>query len=185
MALDLSTHQKTEPVLSSQVSSLRELAKTIHTGAVARALGSRRTYASNEMLLERELSHPASLEGIKDSLALGVARALAAQDAHITKIYTYDPSGNADNESGEDPLPDATIHLLAVVTTPTAALRAFIAALDGALTESLKGLPSPAFQQRESILDVNLLTQAEIQQHKGYSALLTSVFAPPIPIWSR
>jgi hypothetical protein len=185
MALDILTTQKVEPTLPPQVSSLRELAKTLRTGAVARALSDRRTHANNQTLLELELQRPTVIEAIKDSLAQGVAHALATHDTHVQAVYAYDPSTNPDSEAGEDYPLEATLHLLVLVTTPSAALQAFISALDRALTESLKELPSPTFQGRESVLDINLLTPADVQQRKGYAGLLASVFAPAIKLWQR
>jgi hypothetical protein len=185
MAVDVLKTQKIESARSAQGTSLSELAKTIRTGAVARVLSDRHTLADSESLLEVELRHPAAVEALKDGLARGVARALAAHDPQVLKVYAYDPSANPDNEAGDDRQLDVTLHLLVVVTAPSAALQAFIAALDRTLTESLKDLPAPIFQIRESILDINLLTPKEIQDRKGYAGLLTSVFAPAIEIWHR
>lgn len=183
MAVDMLTTQKT--TRSAQVLSLSDLAKTIRASAIVEALSDRRSYATNEALLELELSRPVVREAVKDGLARGVARALAAHDAQVQAIYAYDPSANPDSEAGDDRPFDATVHLLAVVTTPSAALQAFIAALDRALTESLKDLPSPVFQVRESILDINLITRQDVQERKGYAGLLSATFAPAIEIYRR
>ena len=185
MSLDTLTPQKVDSTLTPQVSSLRELAKTIRASAVARALSDRRSHASNEALLELELGRPAVVEAIKDGIAQDVARALAAHDPQVQAVYTYDPSANPDNETGEGRLPDVTIHLLVLVTAPSAALQSFILALDGALTENLKDLPSLLFQMRESVLDINLLTPKDVQQRTGYAGLLSSMFAPAIKLWQR
>jgi len=185
MTLDTLAPQKVESAPAHQVSSLRELAKTIRASAIAKALSDRRSHASNEALLELELDRPAVVEAIKDSIAQEVARTLAAHDPQIQAIYSYDPSGNPDNETGEDRLPDVTIHLLALIAAPSAALQSFILALDSALTESLKDLPSPIFQMRESVLDINLLTPKDVQQRTGYAGLLSSLFAPAVKLWER
>ena len=185
MTLDTLAAQKVESTSTSPVSSLRELAKTIRASAVAKALGDRRSHASNEALLELELDRPAVVEAVKDAIAQDVAQTLAAHDPQIQAVFTYDPSGNPDNETGEDRLPDITIHLLVLVTAPSAALQSFIAALDSALTESLKDLPAPIFQMRESVLDINLLTPKDVQMRTGYAGLLSSMFAPAIKLWQR
>jgi hypothetical protein len=72
-----------------------------------------------------------------------------------------------------------------VVQSPSAALDAFIASLDRALTASLNELPSPKFEQRTSILDVNILTEGDVKQGRGYAVLLSSVFTPPLQVWQR
>jgi len=183
MAVDMLTTQRTTK--SAQVSSLSDLAKTIRASAIVEALSDRRSYATNEALLELELGRPVVREAVKDGLARGVARALAAHDPQVQAIYAYDPSANPDSEAGDDRPFDATVHLLAVVNTPSAALQAFIAALDRALTESLKDLPSPIFQIRESVLDINLITRHDVQERKGYAGLLSATFAPAIEIYRR
>ena len=116
---------------------------------------------------------------------MGVSNALAANDPNVQAIYAYDPSTNADSETEEEITPDATVHLLVQVTMPSAALQAFIASLDRALLASLKDLPSPRFAQRESVLNVNLITEDDIRHGANFAGLLSGVFAPPLKIWQR
>jgi len=185
MANDVSTVRGPRSVASPRVSSLSDLAKTIRANAVVEALGDRRSYACNEALLELELSRQPVMENLKDGLTRGVARALAAHDSQVEAVYAYDPSANPDSDAGDDQPFDAALHLLALVTTPSAALQAFIAALDRALTESLTELPSPVFQGRESVLDITLITRRNVQERRGYAGLLSSRFAPAVEIWRR
>jgi hypothetical protein len=185
MALDTLSTRTVATVGAPQVSSLPELAKTICLEALAKALRNYHAYADDEALLALDLRRPAALEAIKDGLAQGAARALAACDAQVQAVYAYDPSANPDNESGEERPFDATLHLLVVVTALSATLPAFILALDRALTESLKEWPALAFQAYTSILDVNVISEEEVRQRAGYARLLSSLFAPPIEIWRR
>ncbi len=185
MGPDILTRQKAEAPGVCEASSLRELAGAICTEALGKALRNYGAYADDESLLELDLRRPAVLEALKDSLALGVARALAAHDAGVQAIYAYDPWANSDNETAEARAFDATLHLLVVVTAPSTTLPAFILALDQAVTVSLKGWPALAFQAYASILNINLLTEEEVQRRTGYAALLSSIFAPPIEIWRR
>ena len=185
MALNIQTPPKIQTNSPAPVSSISELAKTIREGALAKALRDRRAYADDEGLLEMDLRRPAVFESIKDGLTQGVAQALAAHDTHVQAVYAYDPSANPDNEIGDDGPLDATLHLLVLVATPSAALQAFIEALDHALTESLHALPSLTFQIRESVLDINLFTPKDVEQRLGYAGLLSSIYAPAIKIWER
>jgi len=124
-------------------------------------------------------------ESFEYGLAAKVAEVLAATDRNILAVYTYDLDLNPDAEiGGELPL-DATARLLVHVSTPSAALQAFIGALDRALLTSLKELPSPLFKERAFILDVNLITDQDIQHRLGLAKLLTSPFAPPLKVWQR
>ena len=131
------------------------------------------------------LRHSGFFDTFKHGLAGGVANALAANDQRVLAVYSYEPSMNPDSESGEDMPMEATVHVLALVAAPSAALESFVAALDSALTASLKELPSPLFASRESVLDVNMITEKDVRLRLGYAALLSSVFAPPLKVWSR
>lgn len=166
------------------VSSLDETAETIRDDALA-LVKQRLHIIQRDANLESLFRHPDFFDRFKDGLAAGVAKALAANDQRVLVIYTYDPLANPDKESGEEMPLDATVHLLVLVATPSAALSAFVASLDRALTASLKSLPSPLFVQRESVLDVNLITEKDVRLGLGYAALLSSLFVPPIKVWAR
>ncbi len=112
-------------------------------------------------------------EAFKHALASGVARALAENDKFVQTIYAYEPTA-ADR---------ATIHLLVLVTRPSAALEAFIATVNRALVTQLQNMGQPA--PRESVLDVNVFTQEEVRRGVGYGALLHSVSPPPQTLWQR
>ena len=125
------------------------------------------------------------LESFKYGLVVRVAEVLAAADHNVLGVYTYDVDLNPDAElGGEVPL-DVTARLLVHVSTPSAALEAFIAALDRALLASLEELPTPLFRERTFILDVNPITDQDIQRRLGLAKLLTSPFAPPLKVWQR
>ena len=176
--------QKTKEAHTIQVTPLQEVAETIRTDALALAQ-ERLTGAIRGLELKRLFRYPDFVDTFKHGLASGVANALSANDPHVEAIYTYDPSANPDSELGNDLPVDATVHMLVKVQSPSPALEAFIAALDRALTAELKSLPSPKFAQRESILDVNLITEKDIEQGRGYAVILSSMFAPPLKVWQR
>ena len=162
---------------------LDDMAETIRADAL--------TLAREKLGLPQHGSNLVSLlrqpgfDYFKYGLAMGVSNALAANDPNVQAIYAYDPSTNADSETEEEITPDATVHLLVQVTMPSAALQAFIASLDRALLASLKDLPSPRFAQRESVLNVNLITEDDIRHGANFAGLLSGVFAPPLKIWQR
>ena len=176
--------QKTRKARTIRVTPLQEVAETIRADALTLAQ-ERLTDAIRGLELKHLFRHPDFVDTFKHGLASGVANALSANDPHVEAIYTYDPSANPDSELGNDLPVDATVHLLVKVQSPSPALEAFIAALDRALTAELKGLPSPKFAQRESILDVNLITEKDIEQGRGYAVILSSMFAPPLKVWQR
>ena len=166
------------------VTPLDEVVETIYQDALALAQ-ERLTAPMRGLELERLLRRPEFVDNLKYGLATSIANVLAANDPRVLAVYAYDPSTNPDSESGEEMPIDPTVRLLVLVQSSSAALEAFIASLDRALTASLKALPSPKFEPRTSILDVNLLTEQDVQAGRGYAILLSSVFAPPLKIWQR
>ena len=165
-------------------SDLAEVAETIRNDAFTLAYQAL-PVAQRDGDVQRLLNEPAFFSRFKYRLCAAVARVLAANDPRVSAVYTFDPCANADDELGVELAPDATLHLLVLVSTPTAALESFVDSLDRALTMSLKYLPSPTFALRDSVLDVNLVTEEEVQLGVGWAALLRSVFAPAIEIWMR
>lgn len=164
------------------VSPIDDVAETIRDDAVAFA---RQQLDGEDAGLISMFGRRDFFESFKYGLVSKVAEVLAANDRNVLAAYTYDVDMNPDAEiSGETPL-DATVRLLVHVATPSAALQAFISALDRALVTSLKELPSSLLREREFILDVNLITDQDIQHRIGYAKLLTSPFAPPLKVWQR
>jgi hypothetical protein len=125
------------------------------------------------------------VEYFKHGVASGVAGVLAAHDQRVQAVYIYDPSANPDSEFGVALPVDATVYLLVRVSTPSAALESFTASLDRALAESMKELPSPLYERREFILDTCVVSEIDVQQRRGYGAMLSSLFAPPLKVWQR
>jgi hypothetical protein len=124
-------------------------------------------------------------EIFKHGLAIGVANALARYDQRVLAVYTYELQTNTDVETGEAVPLNPTLNMLLLVSTPSAALDAFVSSLDRALLASLKELALPVLKQRDFILEVNVVTQLDIQYQIGYAKLLSSVFVPPLKVWQR
>lgn len=133
--------------------------------------------------LEHLLQRRALFQSFKYSLAKGVAETLAANEKRVRMVYLFEPSANPDAEA-EEYLPlEATIQLLVVVETTSAALEAMIASLDRGLVQCVQKLPSPLLADCRSILDVNLVTEEAVKHKTGYANLLSSIFAPPLKLW--
>lgn len=174
---------KTKPH-TKQVTQLEEIAETIHHDALEVSQAKLSTFQRG-MSLSQLLQDPLFLESFKRNMADGVAKAIGASDKQVTAVYTFNPSANPDAESG-DYLPlDGSIHMLALVNNASAGLEAYIASLDRALAASLRELPSPTYDQGTSVLNVILITEKDVEQRRGYAALLTSIFAPPLKVWQR
>ena len=126
------------------------------------------------------------IDYFKYAMAHEIAQVIATYDQHVQAVYLFEESTNPDAETEEDLLfVDLTIHLLVLVASTSAALKAFVTSLDRTLTEALSELPSAAFSKRTSSLNVIPITQDDVKERRGYAILLSSIFAPPLKIWQR
>lgn len=168
-----------------QISSIFETAETIRDNALKQAR-MKMLPRERDAELARLLQHRGFVDYLKHSLAQEVAQVLASYDQRVQAVYLFEESSNPDAET-EEYLPsiDLTVHLLALVTSASAALEAFISSLDRALTEVLVDLPSDQFNKRSSFLDVLPVTEKDVEQGQGYAKLLSSFFARPLIIWER
>ena len=108
----------------------------------------------------------------KCGLAVCLGKVLGANDSRVRAVFHYD---HADTE----------LHLLVLVSEPTAALTAFLAALDRAMAIELRNLHVPEFAGRERALDVHLITPKDVRLGLGDAARLSAVQAAPIRVWAR
>jgi hypothetical protein len=165
------------------VTQIDELVETIRTEALAHAQSKLGPIARG-LDPARPCAHGDFLCHFMYGLATGVARALAQHDERVLGVYLFDPSANPADEVGQDLPPETQVHLLVLVTAPSAALSAFTASLDRALTARLRA-QDPIFAGRESTLDVTLISESDVRLGLGQAALLSAVFTPPIKLWQR
>lgn len=179
------TRPETKPdTPAMQLAPLLEVAETIRDNALDQARSKlplpQRSLSEEELLLRREF-----VEFFKHGLAMGAGQAISANDQRVQALYLFEESTNPDAETEENLPVDMTVHLLVLVESNSAALESFIAALDRALAQAISILPLPMLSGRTSILNVLPITEDDVENGRGYAALLTSVFAPPLRIWQR
>jgi hypothetical protein len=167
-----------------QVTRLQEAAETIRDNALS-AARSRMPVRQQNALLADLLQLPLFLNSFKYSLAEGATNVIVANDGNVQAVYHFEESANPDSETEEALTPDVGVHLLLLVNSNSAALEAFIKALDGTLTGLIRELPSPIFTKRTSVLNVLPITQEDVASKRGYGALLSSIFARPVKLWAR
>lgn len=119
---------------------------------------------------------------LKCGLAKGVGELLTQYDEQIKAVYLFEPDADPDLESSFLDNLDATVHLLLLVRTPSAALKSLINALDRELTQGLKELKIAVYARYPSVLDVVPITDEDVRMRRGFGALLTSIFTPPIRV---
>ncbi len=183
MAIAVLTTEK-ESQAPAMVSDMAGAAAEIREGALA-FVRDKLTAYQRGLDLVGLLHRSEYFEIFKHGLALGVAKVLGRYDQRVLAVYTYEFQTNTDAETGEVVPFNPTLHMLLLVSTPSAALDAFISSLDRALLASLKELALPMLKQRDFILEVNIVTKQDIQYKIGYAKLLSSVFAPPLKVWQR
>ncbi len=168
-----------------QVSSLFETAETIQINALNLA---RRKLLPGErdMQLAKVLERQEFVEKFKRALAQEIAHVIAAYDQRVQAVYLIGETINTHKKPEEELLSvDLNIRLFTLVTTASAALLAFVASLDRALTIVLGELPSKAFGMGNSFLEVVPITERDIEHGWGYALLFSSIYGRPTEIWQR
>lgn len=138
---------------------------------------------SSEAALERVFDGDrAAMSYTHYHLAVKVGEALGSLDQSVLAVYLFEYDATAeDMESGEaQRLP---IHLIALTERKTPALSALAAALDRALTQNYAELVGPS--DLAGTLDIQVVDQSDVARRIGAAALLTSIYNPPIQIWTR
>ncbi len=182
-ALEVETLREQE-VSRTGATYLSDVAETIRDDALRQAqsgLGNLAKRLDQKALFKRA----DFVERFAYWLAKAAALSIAANDQRVEQVFLFEAEPNPDVGSEAVAFADASVHLLAVVSPPSAALEAFIASLDRSLAQSLRELDIELFNRRESILDVKLITQEDIANNTGYAVLLRSIHAPALRIWLR
>ncbi len=167
-----------------QLTRLQEAAETICDNALS-AARSRLPARQQDALLADLLRLPVFLNSFKYGLAEGATNVIVANDGNVQAVYHFEESTNPDSETEEALTPDVGVHLLLLVDSNSAALNAFVQSLDGILAGLIRELPSPALAKRTSVLNVIPITQEDVDNRRGYGALLSSMFARPVKLWAR
>jgi hypothetical protein len=177
------SYSKIEEVFSpGQVTHLQEVARNLCHEALGQVSGEMAPVQQSPGL-DRLLQKREFFQSFKYHLAKGVAETLGTNDRHVQAVYIFEPAPNA--ETGRYQPPALTIHLLVVVSKPSAALDAFIEALERGLSQYLKELSPALLAGRCSLMNVILVTEAAIEQRQGYASLISSILTSPFKVWER
>ncbi len=171
-------------VRRTEVTRLFEVAETIRDDALVWARSGLGIF-DRGLELENLFELSRFVDRFKYGLAKGVAETIAANDQRVQAIYLFDSELSSDLETGCELPIDVSVHQLALVSAPSAALESLIISLDRALLESLQELPVRLYKEREWILDIKLITEYDVDNKIGYACLLGSTFSPALEIWKR
>lgn len=118
------------------------------------------------------------------SVAKQVAEAIGSLDRNVRAVYAFDCDATPEDEClGEVPRGVPLGHLLVWTQRKTAALRALIAAWDRALVRAYADLFGKG--RLTSLLDVQVIDDADVGRRSGYGALLSSMYHRPVQVWRR
>ncbi len=115
--------------------------------------------------LEQLLQDGAALKKLTIGLAEGMANVLAASDERVLSVH-YFAEG------------DGAVHVLILVRSRSAGLEALVAALDRALTDTVRGPGA-------SLLNPLLITEEEVAQRRGLALFLAPAGAALRTVWER
>ena len=166
MVASVLAHETITAPSNPQVLDLHVLAGKLTNDALAHAR-ERLDRRDHGLEVAALLGRPHFVAGFKAELAIGLAAALAENDRRVQAVYTYDPTLNADSEDGVELSPDWNLHLIVRVESASAALEAFIGALDRALVEDLQKLSPPFFGQLRSWINATIVTDQDVRLGRG------------------
>ncbi len=119
------------------------------------------------------------------SVAKQVAEAIGALDENVRVVYTFDCDATPEDEClGAAARGTPLLHLLVWAQRKTAALRALVSALDRALARAYAHVLGEG-QPPASLLDVQVIDDADVGRRSGYGALLSSMYHRPVQVWQR
>jgi len=117
------------------------------------------------------------------SLARQVAEYLGAFDTDVESVYLFDYDATPEDLCFGEACCDFLVHLIVKVNRPTAAFQSLVQALDSALIRQYAGLMD--VEEPAHLLDVQVVSDKDVQQRNGYGALLSSINHRPLQVWER
>lgn len=116
------------------------------------------------------------------ALAKELAEHIGALDEEVQEVYLFDAEATHEDTIFGVAQP-AMVHLLVWSRRKTNALSALLSALDRAITAryaQMIGAP-----ERASMLDAQVVDDAEVQARSGFGVLVTSLHNRPLMVWKR
>jgi hypothetical protein len=117
-------------------------------------------------------------------VAKHVASSLGAMDDQVKAVYVFDYDATPEDLCfGTLGRGAPLVHLIVWTARKTAASRALLAGLDRALAQTyadLFGRP-----QLESLLDVQMIDDDDVEHRRGHGALLHALHQRPVQVWER
>ena len=142
-----------------------------------------------EQVLEaRRRGDCSACEYLRYGLAKGLAEYLASVDNRARAVYIYDEIETPTTWDERRPVrPNLSpgIRMIVWVKRKSPALSTLVDSLSSAVDKESRQLPCPNANALCHQLDITVVDDQEVQERKGYGALITSAYLRPIEIWHR
>jgi hypothetical protein len=112
---------------------------------------------------------------------------LGAIDNSVQAVYSYEPeyAAGALHIDSAAPGIDRGINLIVSVDRKNHALDSIVASLEDAMKEVAQSLRCPKANGSCYAVDVRIVDGEELASRRGYGALVSSLYATPVKLWSR
>jgi hypothetical protein len=163
--------------------------RTLMRDMVEEAIGfcARKARVRNrEETLEAILNGDCSVcEYLRYGLAKQIGAYLGSMDHHVKTVYVYEPEYGTTGDDASAVKLSLGINLLAWVDRKSAALNSVIESLVEALRDERSQLLCEKANGVCFALDVLVVDDEEVNNRKGYGALVNSLYVRPTKLWTR
>lgn len=115
------------------------------------------------------------------ALARELAEHIGALDEEVQGVYLYNPEATSDDTVFAE-FPETLVHLVIWVRRKTNALTSLLGALERAVTAEFANRLGT---KQTSLLDFQVVDEAEVNARTGFGALLAWVHNRPLMVWKR
>ena len=115
------------------------------------------------------------------ALARELAEHIGALDDEVQGVYLYDPEATTDDIVFAE-FPVTLVHIVIWARRKTTALTSLIEGLDRAVTAEFANRVG---NKQTSLLDVQVVDDAEVSSRMGFGAMLAWVHNRPLMVWKR
>ena len=144
---------------------------------------SKMAFYMKELPIAELFEEHAFVNRLKFFLSSNIGRVVAENDINSSAIYMFNPANNPSVAPDAFVPIDPSLHLILHVRKSTTGLIALLETLDQTLTNELRVLLPEKFENFESVIDVSIVTDKDIENQKGYAVVLQSLHAPPLKVW--
>ena len=118
-------------------------------------------------------------------LAKEIGQFLGEVEAAVKAVYMFEPETMPGEVNGRQPGVSRGLHLIVWVDMAREGLPTLVEALDGELLQQYKALVGPSVATLRHFLSVDVASDRDVQMRRGAGALITSLYARPLEVWSR